>query len=171
MITELSDFLRYTLVNKGIAFRTLKDELDTLQLYLSIEKKRFEEKLQIAIHVQEEVKNIPIISFLLHPLIENAIKYGMKTSALPLQIKISSYLDVKKLIIEIYNSGKWIEPGKATDQFGTGTGLENVKKRLHNSYDDNFTFEIITDENRVCIKITILDYEQSGKGTNIGFGN
>ncbi len=153
MITELSDFLRYSLMSKDAAFRPLKDEIDALKLYLSIEKKRFEEKLEIKYDIEEEAKSKMVLSFLLHPLIENAIKYGMKSSKLPLELTIKSYLETNFLVVEICNSGKWIEWGEAEGQHGTGTGLENVKKRLENAYVENYKFDIIKNENKVCIKI------------------
>lgn len=155
MITDLSDFLRYSLMDKEAAFRPFKEELDTLKLYLSIEKKRFEEKLKITYNIAEETKHKPILSFLIHPLIENAIKYGMKSSKLPLEVDIKSYMDKNFLIIEICNSGKWLEWGEAEGHHGTGTGLDNVKKRLENTYINNYRFDIIKNEHRVCVKIAM----------------
>ncbi len=155
MITELSEFLRYSLKDKDIAFRPLKDELDALKLYLSIEKKRFEEKIQISYDIPEETFNKQILNFLIHPIIENAIKYGMKTTKLPLEINIRSYMENNFLAIEICNSGRWLEWGEAEGQHGTGTGLENVKKRLENTYLNDFRFEIDKEENSVCVKIAM----------------
>jgi len=160
MITELSDFLRYSLKDKDIAFRPLKEELDALKLYLSIEKKRFEEKIQISYDIKDEAYNKQVLNFLIHPIIENAIKYGMKTSALPLEIKIKSFVENNFLVIEICNSGKWLEWGDAEDRHGTGTGLENVKKRLENAYLNDYRFEISKEENRVCVKIAMKPDEQ-----------
>ncbi len=161
MITELSDFLRYSLMDKDATFRPLKEELDVLRLYLSIEKKRFEEKIKINYDISEETENKHVLCFLIHPLIENAIKYGMKTSSLPLEIMIRSYMQKNILVLEICNSGKWLEWGEVEEHHGTGTGLENVKKRLENAYIDDYKFEIIKDENRVCVKIGIKLDEQS----------
>lgn len=155
MITELSDFLRYSLKDKDVAFRPLKEELDALRLYLSIEKKRFEEKLHISYDITEATYDKQVLSFLLHPLIENAIKYGMKSSELPLDIRISAYVADPYLIIEIYNSGRWFEYGEATGIHGTGTGLENVKKRLENAYASDYIFNIEKGRHFVCVKIAI----------------
>lgn len=159
MITELSDFLRYSLMDKDIAFRPLKEELDTLKLYLSIEKKRFEEKIQISYEISEAAINKKILSFLIHPVIENAVKYGMKTSKLPLEIVIRSYIESQFLIIEICNSGRWLEWDEAEDSHGTGTGLENVRKRLANAYESDYKFEINKSENNVCVKISVRTNE------------
>ena len=161
MITDLSDFLRYSLMDKDIAFRPLKEELNVLKLYLSIEKKRFEEKIQISYDISEDANSKPVLSFLIHPIIENAIKYGMKSTKLPLEILIRAFIDNDFLVIEICNSGKWLEWGEADGYHGTGTGLNNVKDRLENAYTDNFKFEINKGENKVCVKIEMKTDEQT----------
>ncbi|MEI6457102.1 MAG: histidine kinase [bacterium] len=157
MITELSEFLRYSLVDKDIAFRPLRDELRALQHYLSIEKKRFEEKLQINYEVDPLTAERPILGFLIHPLIENAIKYGMKTSESPLKLLIRTSLDKDYLVIRICNSGRWIEEDQhdGTTGKGTGTGLVNVQKRLENAYPGRHYFRIEKSPDQVCIIIGI----------------
>ena len=84
MITELSEFLRYSLLSRNYSDVPLQDELDALKHYLAIQKKRYEDKLEVSFHIEPEVKEFPILCFLLHPLVENAVKYGMQTSPLPL---------------------------------------------------------------------------------------
>jgi len=157
MITELSEFLRYSLVDKETAFRPLRDELRALQHYLSIEKKRFEEKLLIRYEVDPATEQRLILGFLLHPLIENAIKYGMKTSETPLKLLIRTFTDQDFLMIRICNSGTWIEKDQHDGESGngTGTGLDNVRKRLENAYRDRHLFRIEKSENQVCIVIGI----------------
>lgn len=162
MITELSEFLRYSLIDKDLALRPLREELSALKHYLAIEKKRFEEKLLIEYKIASETENKPVLSFLIHPIIENAIKYGMQTSKMPLQLLIRSYMnDDKFLHIEICNSGKWVERDK-TNMEGTGTGLMNVENRLKNAYRDRYTFQVNKDEDKVCIKIGLkIDESES----------
>ena len=94
-----------------------------------------------------------VLSFLIHPIIENAIKYGMQTSKLPLQIQIKSYVDDNYLVIEICNSGHWINRDVKEHSMGTGTGLESVEKRLKNAYRENHIFEIDKKDQKVCVKI------------------
>jgi two-component system, LytTR family, sensor kinase len=153
MITELSEFLRYTLIHKNIAFVPLSNELEAIKHYLSIEKKRFEEKLQIDYNISEEASKQSILSLLLHPLVENAVKHGMKNSPLPLKISIDALFENEELTIQVCNTGKWIDRSIESDS--TGTGLNNVKRRLENAYGKNFSFEIPKQENNVCVKIKI----------------
>lgn len=155
MIGELSEFLRYSLLHKEATFVNLSNELEAIKHYFSIEKKRFEEKLEINYDIDENAKNVQILTFLLHPLIENAVKYGMRTSPMPLIIN----LHVKKtnygLMIEVCNTGSWIESSKDTAHKGTGTGLTNVKERLENAYAKEHSFNIIKGKENTCIQIEI----------------
>jgi len=157
MVTELSEFLRYSLIVEDSHYKTLQEEIEAIELYFAIEKKRFEEKLDVSFNISEETKSIEIPGFLIHPLVENAVKYGMKTSKMPLKINISSTLEKSSLIIEVSNSGKWLEPDDP-DKFelkGTGKGLNNVKQRLKNSFENRYNFILITKENSVTAKIEI----------------
>lgn len=163
MISELSEFLRYSLLHKDATFVTLSNELEAVKHFLSIEKKRFEEKLEIEYNIGNEVKNSQILTFLLHPLIENAVKYGMKTSTMPLKVGISVQKTGYGLMIEICNSGKWVDRNSDENHFGgTGTGLSNVTKRLKNAYKDDYRLEIIKGETNICVRIEIKEQYLNG---------
>jgi len=54
-----------------------------MQHYLAIEKTRYEKKLDVSFEIDPAAEDYPVLSFMLHPIIENAIKYGMKPSDLP----------------------------------------------------------------------------------------
>jgi two-component system LytT family sensor kinase len=77
MLSRLSSFLRYTLVNEPTGRVTVAQEVETLKLYLDIERMRFEERLRtngFEIEARAEAALLP--SLLLQPLVENAIKYA-----------------------------------------------------------------------------------------------
>jgi two-component system LytT family sensor kinase len=76
MLSRLSSFLRFTLINEAEAKVTLAQEIETLKLYLDIEKMRFEERLRTEFDIAPEAgRTLP--SLLLQPLVENAIKYAV----------------------------------------------------------------------------------------------
>jgi LytS/YehU family sensor histidine kinase len=159
LINQLSEFIRYSLLSREGTTTSLAEELIALKNYLAIEKTRYEEKLEITIEVDPEAEKIRIPCFLIHPLIENAIKYGMKTSPLPLKINFSASIINQNIVLELCNSGSWIESNE-DDPFysGTGIGLKNVQLRLENAFPSTHKFEIIKKEQSVCIKISI-EYE------------
>ena len=148
MITELSEFLRYTLSHVNKTYVPFKEELEAIKKYFSIEKIRFEEKIEYDIKCTPEAENYKVLSFLIQPLIENAIKHGIKTSSIPINILIEAKVVNSKLCIEISNSGKWIDN---TD----GTGISNMKDRLDNAYNNRFSFEIIKELDKVTIKLEL----------------
>ena len=80
MLARLSSFLRYTLANEPTAKVTLAQEVETLKLYLEIEKMRFEDRLRPHFQIESETIGARLPSLLLQPLIENAIKYAVTPS-------------------------------------------------------------------------------------------
>jgi two-component system LytT family sensor kinase len=158
MITELSEFLRYSLMNNSHSDIPLKHEIDALRHYFSIEKKRYENKLDVAFDIEPEAAEYRVISFLVHPLAENAIKYGMRTSTLPLKIRIRARVQEQKLKIMICNTGRWVEEkNDKMQRYGTGTGLENVRQRLENAFPDNHRFHIRRTRDQVHILMEIFN--------------
>ena len=51
------------------------------------------------------------------------------------------------------NTGKWVAKDSKIEQEGTGTGLQNIKKRLEHAYPDSYSFEIIKETDFVQVKI------------------
>jgi sensor histidine kinase YesM len=155
MVGKLSEFYRYTLLTKSCSEVPLIDEIDAIRHYSEIEKIRFEDKIDFEFSLEPLAEEYPIPNFLLHPLVENAIKYGMQTSDIPLKIKIIAQVKGGKLLIIVKNSGKWISDKKDFAIYGTGTGLSNIKSRLEYSYPGNFKFDTLEEEGFVKIKIEI----------------
>ena len=157
VITELSEFLRYTLISKNYSDVPLNSEIQAIKHYFSIEKIRYEDKLEVYYDIEPEAEEYPVLSFLIHPLVENAIKYGMQTSKLPLKIWLTAAIENDKLIFEIINTGKWVDPDSQDMDYknSTGTGLKNVRKRLENAFPDNHFFIIEEKDDKVCIRLEI----------------
>ena len=164
MVTELSEFLRYSLHSKSFADVPLKEEIEAIRYYFSIQKKRYEDKLDVSYAISTQAEEYSVLSFLIHPLVENAVKYGMQTSQMPLKITLHADVEEKDLKLEICNTGKWVEP--AVDQehnaHGTGTGLENVRQRLDNAFPNRYDFKICEEEGKVCIRLTIFAAKRTG---------
>ncbi|MBN2200856.1 histidine kinase, partial [bacterium] len=161
MVTELSEFLRYSLVTKNASDIPLADELEALRHYFAVEKKRYEDKLEVEFLSDPKAEGYPVIPFLVHPLVENAVKYGMRTSRMPLRIRVSAMTEDDKLSIEVYNTGRWILPGSGTGS-GTGTGLTNVRQRLQALFPDRHGFRIDPESEGVRIRIDLWPGRPAG---------
>ena len=133
MLARLSSFLRYTLANEPTAKVTLAQEVETLKLYLEIEKMRFEDRLRPHFKVQAETIGARLPSLLLQPLIENAIKYAVTPSEDGADIWINATLEGHAVRLEVADNGHGEEAGLAGGP-STGVGLANIRDRLAQAY-------------------------------------
>ena len=143
MVTQLAAFLRHALVERPLQTTTLAAEVDALRGYLAIEKIRFEERLAIETHVEAAAESCAIPAFLIHPLLENAIKHGVRDNGDgPLRVRLDARVTGDTLRVEVWNTGALA--GLANN--GTGIGVRNVRERLVRLFPGRHRFEL-TDEN------------------------
>ncbi|WEK45432.1 MAG: histidine kinase [Candidatus Andeanibacterium colombiense] len=156
MLTRLSAFLRHTLVNEPGGRVTLEEEIETLKLYLDIERMRFEERLRTEFRIEPATGRALLPSLLLQPLVENAIKYAVSPQEEGAQISISARLVGQRLRITVADSGPGLQNGGTRPNFGpaytggagivssTGVGLANIRDRLAQAYGEDHVFETRT---------------------------
>jgi sensor histidine kinase YesM len=156
LVIDMSEYYRYTL-NKQQMTVSIEKEVESVLKYLEIQKTRFEEEFEYEISVDETSKPVLIPSFIIHLLIENAVKYGTKTMKQKLIIRLSTILTDKKLIISVANTGKLVYATSSTENKSNGTsnGIENLKSRLGLYYNENYSFSLKEDEGWVIAAIEI----------------
>ena len=152
MVTQLSEFLRHSLLNGETKEIPLREELEAVQNYLAIEKIRFEEDLEIEFDIDEDAKDVKVPGFLLNPLVENAIKHGFQTSPKPLKINIKATLNGAHLLLEVTNTGHLDDK---TNSRGTRIGLKNVRERLEKLFPKKSSFELFKKDDFVIARILI----------------
>jgi signal transduction histidine kinase len=163
MLSRLSSFLRYTLVNEPSGMVTVAQEVETLKLYLEIEKMRFEERLRPHFQIDRQVERALMPSLLLQPLVENAIKYAVTPQEEGADISIEAKLDVDRVAIRISDTGPGAEDHWVRAQESTGVGLANIRDRLAQAYGDNHRFETLSDI-RGGFRVTIeIPYQVEAK--------
>ncbi|VAV98769.1 Autolysin sensor kinase [hydrothermal vent metagenome] len=159
MLSRLSSFLRHTLVNEVHSRVSLAQEVETLHLYLDIEKMRFEERLRPSFDIDPEVRDALLPSLLLQPLVENAIKYAVTPKEEGADISVSARLEEGKVRIKVSDTG----PGtsspitKTTDS--TGVGLGNIQERLNQAYGEAHEFNIESSSGSGFAVIIALPFE------------
>jgi two-component system LytT family sensor kinase len=161
MLSRLSSFLRYTLVNEPTAKVTLVQEVETLKLYLEIEKMRFEDRLKPHFKIDGDAIGARLPSLLLQPLIENAIKYAVTPAEHGADIWITAQREGQAVRIEVADSGPG-PGGTPVDALSTGVGLANIQDRLAQAYGPAHGFSTRTNEHggfSVIIEIP-LDTDQ-----------
>jgi two-component system, LytTR family, sensor kinase len=140
MLARLSSFLRYTLVNEPTAKVTLAQEVETLKLYLEIEKMRFEDRLRPHFKIESETIGARLPSLLLQPLIENAIKYAVTPAENGADIWLTASREGQAVRIEVADNGNG-ENAELAASPSTGVGLTNIRDRLSQAYGAAHRFE------------------------------
>lgn len=142
MLSRLSSFLRYTLANEPTAKVTLAQEVETLKLYLEIEKMRFEDRLRPRFEIDPAAERARLPSLLLQPLVENAIKYAVTPQEEGAEIAVTAKLDGDRVRIGVQDTGPGLRGGPRPPSLSTGVGLTNIRDRLAQAYGANHRFEI-----------------------------
>ncbi|MGD8384982.1 MAG: histidine kinase [Lysobacterales bacterium] len=156
MVTRLSSFLRFSLDNDPLQKITLAKELEALQLYLDIEKVRFEERLSLELDIDDAARDALIPSLLLQPLIENAIKYGIARSEDGGHLKISARVFADELLLELSDDGPGCDLVDGRISESGGVGLANTRERLQTLYGAEHSIKLRRTEPHgltICIRI------------------
>jgi two-component system, sensor histidine kinase ChiS len=155
MVMQLSAYLRYLLSGRNRLDISIYEEIEGAQNYLAIEKIRFKSKLIVRMDVDPEAEHSLIPSSLIQPLLENAVKYGMKSHSKPLEITVSVKLKNDRILLNVSNTGKWVTPAETGSSTGLGVGLANIRQRLRQRYPGQHNFTISHDQEHVDALIEI----------------
>ncbi len=153
LIQQLSRYLRSTISSSESGFVPLSQEMGTIESYLNIEKVRFEDDLMVNIDLPSQAMDVRVPELILQPVVENAVKYGTKTSDLPLKITIEGSLtDDRLLLLKVTNTGHWVST-KDGGRTRKGVGIENLRKRLSLIYADQYLFR--TEEDGGLVRVVL----------------
>lgn len=158
MVTRLSEFCRWTLTRGGDGMTTVAEEVAMLHAYLDIERTRWQEGLLTRVYIDPAARAMSVPPFLFLPLIENAIKYGGKTSPGVLEVAVTMKLDGEMLVCEVANTGTWVgeKTGSAAPtEESTHIGLENLRRRLARYYGPQCRPHIVTEEGWVRVRLRL----------------
>ena len=170
MLTRLSSFLRHTLINQPGGRVSLAQEVDTLKLYLDIERMRFEDRLRTEFNIDPRAAKAQLPSMLLQPLIENAIKYAVSVQEEGARITLSAQIVGQRLRVSVSDTGPGVSGEGSTKRLpaalsgegqyaSTGVGLANIRDRLAQAYGDDHLFEVRTPPEGGFTVIIELPYE------------
>jgi len=144
MIVKLSDFMRYSLSSRNDQPVTLQNEMESLRLYLQIEKVRFGDRLMIEEDISPECLPALLPGMLLQPLYENAVKHGVYESTEEVIIKTTARKKNDFVIITVANN---VDTESVVTRKGAGIGLKNVRSRLELFYGEKANLTVSrTDE-------------------------
>lgn len=139
MLRDLTAYLRHSLDGIHQTVVTVEAEVAGLSAYLGVQRARFGDRLKSTLHVDREAARRRIASFLLQPLVENAVQHGNREPGLEVGVDIRAVDD--RLYITIDNTGT-LEQRATPRRHHTGIGLENVRRRLALHYPDRHQFAL-----------------------------
>lgn len=143
MVCELSDYLRYSLDHRNQSIGDLSAEIDAMTAYLEIEKARFGEHLRFRVDATDEARGRCVPSFMLQPLVENAIKHGLNRGSV--EIEILAEVVRGELRLNVINTGE-LESFRTGRQMGVGLEVLNRRLDLHYPHRHRFRLTQKTDK-------------------------
>jgi hypothetical protein len=149
----LGDLLRLNLKTEPEQSIALETEIDMLERYLAIERMRFGERLSVSFEIDPEVRQARVPTFLLQPLVENAIKHGIGRNPGSESISLKARRENGRLKIEIVNDG--IGPASSRSPDRHGIGLKNTRERLALLYGSNHLFDLALTNGSATLSIAI----------------
>lgn len=171
MVTSLSAFLRHSLYKHPAQRVSLSKELEALELYLSIEKIRFPERLKVTYDITAEACLALVPSMIMQPLIENAVKYAIAPREEGGHISVQAVVQGVTLVLSVCDDGPGCDPD-AIDRHedGKGVGLRNSRERLRVLYGDAARVELRRLRPQgLCVSLN-LPYER-GSGDDAQHGD
>ena len=173
MLRQLSASVRAALATRRGEV-TLGEELIAVEPYLDIQRMRFADWLRLDYRIDDRCVDCLVPRFVLQPLIENAIRHGLRGREQPGTIEIAASIDDGSLVIRVSDDGVGFSRAAASNGNGHGIGLANVRERLRILYGGEDRVRLIDSapgtvaEIRVPVRRrgdpTILDVETAHSG-------
>ena len=133
VLLRLSELLRISLDQIDANEIPLARELEFLDLYAGIQRRRFGDRLAVEIHAEPDTLNLLVPPLILQPLVENAIRHGIGKHKGSDNIEVFAHRHEGELQIEVWNANSIIE-GPIERLFNRGVGLRNTRGRLEHLY-------------------------------------
>jgi len=164
-VERLADFCRLALTRSEETGASVDDEMHLIESYLETEKARWRDELQVEMNIDPAARPVSLPPFLLQPLVENAIKYGGRTSPGTLHVRVSVRCGTDAaaaprpqdatLHIEIANTGEWVEADSPHRKGSTGIGMENLRQRLRRRYRNGHELRTEARDGWVYVRLTL----------------
>ncbi len=150
IVVKLSELMRYMLETSRQEKSSLQSEITFIRNYLALEKLRLNNRATIYFEVVGEPQQKTIASLLLIPFIENAFKHGINATAGNVYLHSQLRIEQNEILFFIENSIS----SKRHEEV-SGTGLENVRRRLHLLYPNSHQLAIENDGTKFSVNLQL----------------
>lgn len=144
MVEALGSLLR-TSLSPHPDTSTLKNELQIVRNYITIQKIRFEDRLHYSENIDSAILDCEIPLLIVQPLVENAIRYGLEVNIDACTIMVNVFSASGKITIQVINDGSQFEEDTLEKLIshqmiphGFGIGILNIQKRIHMIYGKQY---------------------------------
>lgn len=155
MLLRLSQLLRVSLDELHVQEIPLSREIELLGCYIGIQERRFGDRLRFDLRIDDDVLAFAVPSFVLQPLVENAIRHGIGKHKESDVVSIRAFQEQNQLYLEVCNRTSSLAdtPERLLSR---GTGLSNTKERIQQLYGNEHSLQLCSLEPKgVCVKLSI----------------
>jgi two-component system LytT family sensor kinase len=160
MLELLSDLLRQVLRTDPSTEVALTEELRFIEQYLAIEQVRFSDRLSVTFAVDTDVRDAAVPSFVLQPLVENALRHGLADRSEGGVVEIGARREGNELVLWVRDNGGGLRPGDASR--GPGLGLANTRERLATLYGTRARLDLAASPGGGTTATVRLPYRRHG---------
>jgi hypothetical protein len=165
MLVRLSDLLRQSLETNGQQEVPLEQELEYVARYLEIERMRYSDRMRLQMYVDELLLDAAVPTFLLQPLVENAVVHGVGRSAGPCRVAVRARREGDELHLEVENDRP--DGDGAGHREGTGVGLHNTRARLEQLYGGRARLDLDLGRRGTALARVVLPFRELEGGADV----
>lgn len=166
-ICLLAKFFRGN-IDRSYTFCILGEEMDYAENYLKLYMDIYQDRLTVKIQVEESLKYVKIPTYILQPVVENAVVHGMEPSLKPCTVRITAVQEGEKMQIHVWDNGVGIDTEKLLSlQTGKAQskriGLRNVEERIRILYGEGYGLKIDSRQNEFTEVVLTLPVRSEDK--------
>jgi len=165
MLEQLGELLRLTLAHAEDQEIPLSQEIAFIERYLYLQKARFEERLAATVKVEPDALHALVPTFILQPLVENAVRYGTEFRPQQSVVEVSAWRSDEQLHLRVRDNGPGL-PAGWDPEVSVGNGISTTRARLECFYGVNEQSFTISSQpmQGVCVDMTVpFRVVQTGK--------
>ena len=157
VIAKLSQMMRYMIYESNYQLVDLTKEIEYMQNYVSLERLRLNNQIQIEFSVEGNPAGIRVAPLILITFLENAFKHGVSGDSKNAWVKLSIALSGKNCIYTVENSKiNGVHSERAANTGKSGIGLQNVKRRLELTYPEKYDLEVKDLPDRYYVQLKLV---------------